>query len=60
MEMLLVQYCKKLHFGSNIVANATSISAGNNIDFLTELSKKPLKIIASKEFKFPIPLQPKI
>jgi len=42
METLLVQYCKRLHFGSNIVANATSISAGNNIDFLTELFKMEL------------------
>jgi DNA replication protein DnaC len=42
MDTLLVQYCKKLHFGSNIVANATSISAGNNIDFLTELFKMEL------------------
>ena len=39
METLLVQYCKRLHFGSNIVANATSISAENNIAFLTELFK---------------------
>lgn len=27
MDTLLVQYCKKLHFGSNIVDNATSIIA---------------------------------
>ena len=42
METLLVQYCKRLHFGSNIVDNATSISAENNIDFLTELFKMEL------------------
>ena len=27
MEELLAQYCKRLHFGSNIVANAKAITA---------------------------------
>jgi DNA replication protein DnaC len=42
METLLIQYCKRLHFGSNIVSNAKSISAESNIDFLTELFKMEL------------------
>lgn len=42
MEELLVQYCKRLHFGSNIVANAKAISAESNIDFLVELFKREL------------------
>jgi DNA replication protein DnaC len=42
MEELLMQYCKRLHFGSNIVANANAISAKSNIDFLVELFKKEL------------------
>jgi DNA replication protein DnaC len=39
METLLTEYCKKLHLGSNIVANAKSLSMENNIAFLTELFK---------------------
>jgi len=42
MDELLVQYCKRLHFGSNILANAKAIIAENNIDFLTELFKREL------------------
>ena len=39
MEALLLEYCKRLHLGSNLVASAKSIVAENNIAFLTELFK---------------------
>lgn len=42
MEELLVQYCKRLHFGSNIIANAKAITSDSNISFLTELFKREL------------------
>lgn len=42
MEELLVQYCKRLHFGSNIIANAKTITEDSNIGFLTELFKREL------------------
>jgi len=42
MEELLAQYCKRLHFGSNIVANAKAITAAGNIDFLVELFRREL------------------
>lgn len=37
MEDLLAQACKKLHFSSNLVANAKKIKAKNHLDFLLEL-----------------------
>jgi len=42
MEELLTQYCKQLHFGSNILINAKSITAEDNISFLTQLFKQEL------------------
>ena len=42
METMLAQYCKRLHFGSNIVANAKTISAEGNIEFLIELFRREL------------------
>ena len=42
MEELLAQYCKRLHFGSNIVANAKAITAAGNTEFLVELFRREL------------------
>jgi len=37
MEDLLLTACKKLHFGSDMVANAKKIKTKNHLDFLLEL-----------------------
>jgi DNA replication protein DnaC len=37
MDDLLLQACKKLRFGSNLVSNAKKIKAKNHLDFLLEL-----------------------
>ena len=37
MEELLLQACKRLHFGSNLVTQAKKIKAKNHLDFLLEL-----------------------
>jgi DNA replication protein DnaC len=37
MEDMLLMACKKLRFGSNLVANAKKIKAKNHLDFLLEL-----------------------
>jgi DNA replication protein DnaC len=36
-EELLLSACKRLHFGSSLVANAKKIEANNHLDFLLEL-----------------------
>jgi len=36
-EELLLSACKRLHFGSSLVANAKKIEADNHLDFLLEL-----------------------
>ena len=37
MDEMLMLACKKLHFGSSLVANAKKIKAKNHLDFLLEL-----------------------
>jgi len=43
MEDMLLQACKKLHFGSNLVARAKRIKAKDNLDFLLELFNAELE-----------------
>ena len=43
MEQLLVQACKKLKFGSNLVANAKKIDADTHIEFLLRLFSAELE-----------------
>ena len=43
MEDLLLHACKRLHFGSNLVAQAKKIKAKNHLDFLLELFNSELE-----------------
>lgn len=43
MEDLLLQACKKLRLGSNLIANAKRIKAKNHLDFLLELFTNELQ-----------------
>lgn len=43
MEELLLQACKRLHFGSNLVAQAKKIKAKSHLDFLLELFSTELE-----------------
>jgi len=43
MDDMLLTVCKKLHFGSNLIANAKKIKAATHIEFLTELFKEEIE-----------------